>query len=144
MKPKLSWPIKLISVGLLVLSVLALWSARAPELPVVHAQSGNVEIVEGWTGPLDFRLLADGSALDISGMTVELLLTAQDGTAIDTTGDTSITDATDGEVRYLPDPTDLDSDDSPILMRWKVTDDLGRVVYHPSGRPAVIAVRPVF
>lgn len=125
------------------LLTLWLYDPAAPRTELVYAQGGNVELVSGWTGPLDFRLLADGAAINLTGMTVELILTAQDGTSIPTTGDTSVTDAVAGKVRYSPDSTDLVVASSPIQMRWKVTDGGGSVVYHPSGRPAVIVVHAV-
>lgn len=137
----------MLSRGIGVLALLALVALATPRssppVTIVYAQGGNVELVTGWTGPLDFRLLADGAAYNLTGMTVELILTAQDGTSISTSGDTSVTDAATGTVRYLPDSTDLVTSNSPISMRWKVTDGGGLIVFHPSGRPSTILVRGI-
>lgn len=128
----------------LVVFLLTFWLYDpAPSLELVYAQGGNVELVTGWTGPLDFQLLADGAAINLTGMTVDLILTASDGTSIPTTGDTSVQDAALGKVRYTPDATDLLVASSPVKMRWKVTDGAGAVVYHPSARPATIVVHPI-
>lgn len=94
-----------------------------------------VELVEGWTGPLEFQLLADGTAQDLTGMTVELILKDSEGTAITTTGDITVTGAATGEVTYAPDSADLAAAASPLASRFKVTDGSGKVVYFPSGEP---------
>ena len=114
-----------------------------PSMAFAQAGDPRVEIVSGWTGVMDFRLKADGAALVLTGMTVALILIKSDGTLIDTAGDTSVLDAADGKVRYSPDVGVLVTAASPIRMRWKVTDSSGRVVYHPSGRPAWILIRDV-
>jgi baseplate upper protein BppU len=94
----------------------------------------TVELVEGWTGDLDFVLKANGVALDLTGMTVELILRKPDGTTIDTAGDTSVPDPAAGKVRYAPDSADLVAANSPLMARWKVT-NAGKVVYFPAGSP---------
>jgi len=96
-----------------------------------------IEVVQGWTGPIDMQLKADGVAVDLTGMTVVLILKDKDGTSVDTAGDVSILDAATGKVRYLGDPTDLVAANSPFRARWQVTDGAGRVVYFPSGPPDV-------
>ena len=52
----------------------------------------TVEITEGWTGDLDFTLTADGVAVDLTGATVELVLTTG-STVVDTSGDVTVVDA---------------------------------------------------
>jgi hypothetical protein len=122
------------------IGTLAVLLAQQPLL----SQSGpTTEVVDGWTGPLDYTLLADGTALNLTGMTVTLILTKPDGTVVDTTGDVTVTDAAAGWVRYTPDATDLAASESPLRMRWKVVDGAGAVVYHPSARPAVIVIHEV-
>ena len=105
--------------------------------------SGDFEIVEGWTGDLDFQLNADGSPQNLTGMTVELILKKSDGEPIDTAGDVSVFDAVEGKVRYSPDPAELQSGASPLTVRWKVTDGVGKIVYWPSGAAATIHVHPI-
>jgi len=91
------------------------------------------EIVEGWTGDLDFDLLADGAlpAGSMSGMSVELILKKADGTQLTTTGDVAIADEDNWRVRYSPDPGDLVR--GSYQGRFKVTDIGGKIVYFPSG-----------
>ena len=94
----------------------------------------DLPIVEGWTGDLDFALKADGAVVDLTGMTVELLLYKADKTLVDTASDVTVPDAANGVVRYSPDPTDLLAADTPHTSRFKVTDGGGKVVYFPSGQ----------
>lgn len=93
----------------------------------------DLELVEGWTGVLDFILKADGVAVDLTGMTVELLLYKADGTQVDTTSDLTVTDAAAGTVRYSPDGADLLASETPHRSRFKVTDGSGKIVYFPNG-----------
>lgn len=93
----------------------------------------DVQLTEGWTGPVDVQLLADGVAVNLTSCTVALVLTGRDGVAVTTTGNVTIIDAAAGKVRYSPDAADLDADQSPYRARYKVTDVLGKIVYFPSG-----------
>lgn len=95
----------------------------------------GVELVAGWTGPLDFQLLADGAPQNLTGMAVEMLLKTSGGDIIDTSGDLALLDAPAGKVRFSPDPADLVATASPLVSRFKVTDGLGKVVFFPSGEP---------
>lgn len=90
----------------------------------------TIEITEGWTGDLDFTLTADGAAVDLTGATVELVLTTG-STVVDTSGDVTVVDAATGSVRYTPDPADLTP--GQYRAHWKVTDG-GKVVFYPNGR----------
>ena len=89
-------------------------------------------VVEGTTANLDFRLTADGAAVNLTGATVVLLLYDKDGTAITTTGDVTVIDATDGQVRYAPDAADLDPAVTPHRARFKVTIS-SQDSFYPSG-----------
>lgn len=93
----------------------------------------SVSLVEGWTGPLDFALKANGAAQDLTGATVVLILSKRDGVAVDTAADVSIIDAAAGTVRYAPDATDLTYADNPYRARFKVTDGAGKITFFPSG-----------
>jgi hypothetical protein len=95
------------------------------------------ELVEGWTGPLDFVLKADGVVVDLTGMTVDLLLTGKDGSAIDTTADVTVPTPASGLVRYSPDAADVLLSKTPLKARWKVTDGAGKVVFFPNGMPDI-------
>jgi hypothetical protein len=95
----------------------------------------KVQLVEGWTGPVKFQLLADGSPQDLTGATVELILIGADDVAIDTAADVVVTEPLLGKLQYNPDPTDLTAAKSLYRGRFKVTDSLGKVVFFPSGQP---------
>lgn len=99
-------------------------------------------IVEGTTANLDFALTADGSAVNLTGATVTLVLTDKDGTAISTTGDVSIITAASGTVRYAPDAADLSASVSPLRARFKVTDVGGQIAYYPSGKADIWVITP--
>ncbi len=100
------------------------------------------DIVEGETierGP--FTLEADGAPVDLTGMTIALVLRAKDGTLVETAGDTRIDDdPATGRVYWTPDATDLSWQQSPYSLHWQVTDSDGKVVFFPSGDAARIAV----
>lgn len=101
----------------------------------------TTDIVEGWTGNLDFQLKSDGAVVNLTGMTVELILTDKDGAAITTAGNITVFDAANGKVRYIPDAADLDDAKSPYTARWKVTDGAGKIVFFPNGVSDVYLVR---
>jgi hypothetical protein len=100
-----------------------------------------VEIAEGWTDELGpFTLEADGSPVDLTGLTVSLVLRGRDGTLVTTTDDTRIDDdPTSGKVYYTPDATDLSAAQSPYTLRWQVTDGDG-IVFFPNGRADALVV----
>lgn len=101
-----------------------------------------LEIVEGWTEELGpFTLKADGAAVDLSDMTVALILRNRNGQSVTVEGTTRISDTpTDGQVYYTPDGADLLNAKSPYSLRWEVTDGAGRVVFFPNGAPDTISV----
>jgi len=91
-----------------------------------------IDITEGWTDPIPFQLLVDGTGLNLAGLTITLTLTHRQGT-VDTAGDVTVTDASTGKVAYTPDPADLTAAQSPYRARFKVVDGGGAVVYFPPG-----------
>jgi hypothetical protein len=101
----------------------------------------STDVIEAWTGPVDYQLRVNGAPLDLSGMTVELILRRADRSIVSSTGDVSILSATDGTVRYLPDANDFVARRGPYLARFKVTDALSRVVFFPNAEAEVITVR---
>lgn len=95
----------------------------------------SLEIVAGWTDPIDAYLLSDGERVDLTGLTsddVELILVDRHGTLVDAGGDVAIVDAAEGLVRYLPDAGDFTAEGSPYKARWKVTSLSDRISYFPS------------
>jgi hypothetical protein len=100
----------------------------------------KVGIVEGWTGNMDFRLLADGSTQNLTGMTVNAVGYNRLKAAVTLTGDLSILSATGGTVRFTPDTGDFLEAESPYELRFKVTDG-GLHVFFPSDEPISVIVR---
>jgi hypothetical protein len=89
--------------------------------------------VEGETLAREFTLFADeGVVQNLTGCTVELLLTGADGTPVTVLGTLTIRiPATEGVVRYTPATTDLSGHNSPFAASFRITDSEGRVGYYP-------------
>lgn len=102
----------------------------------------KVEIVEGWTGPLDFQLLNDGAAQDLTSMTVTGQARNRLNTLVDLSSDVTVISATAGTVRLTPDAVDFESESSPYELRFKVVDVTTAVVFFPSGNGINLVVRP--
>lgn len=100
----------------------------------------TVDLVEGWSGAVDFRLLADGSSQNLAGLTVTGQGYDRLGVPVTLTGDVSISSATSGLVRLLPDTDDFTANRSPYELRFKATDGSG-IVFFPSAEPIIICVR---
>jgi hypothetical protein len=103
------------------------------------------DVVEGQTDPIVHRLLNDGVALLIQGMTVTLILETKDGTAINTSGKVdNLDDGTEplrGKVRFNPSSSDLLASNSAYYWHWKVT-SAGKVAFWPNGQAARLKVFP--
>ena len=94
-----------------------------------------IEIVEGWTGPVDVRLDADGSPVDLAGMTVALVLHDAYGSTVLTTGAIFLSSSTGWKVTYSPLTTgDLVAARGPYGAHFKVTDTGGKIVFFPSAK----------
>jgi hypothetical protein len=91
-------------------------------------------LVEGWTSPIDCILLADGVAISLQGVTVDLLAYANTRNQLNVLGTVSVVDADAGIVRYTPTADDvlLLASNSPISVRWELTDSNG-IKYVPNG-----------
>lgn len=100
----------------------------------------TVDLVEGWSGAVDFRLLAGGSSQNLAGFTVTGQGYNRLGVAVDLSSDVVISSATSGLVRLTPDTEDFTADKSPYELRFKATDGSG-IVFFPSAEPIVIVVR---
>lgn len=105
-----------------------------------------VSIVEGWTGALPFTLKADGTPVDLTGMTVKIVLKASDGTLVkDTTEGITVTASTAGQLEYAPSSSSGDlflSNSTPYRVRFQVTDALTKKVYFPNDEEELIEVNP--
>jgi hypothetical protein len=100
-------------------------------------------IVEGETERLTIPLLEDGVALNGTGFTVTgLLITGNDGTEVDTTGDFDWVSAAAGTVYYDPDAADFAARLSPYRVRVEVTAN-GKVRYYPNNGTAELKVLPL-
>jgi hypothetical protein len=106
----------------------------------------TIDITEGWTQELPaFTLRMNGAPIELTGMTVALIVKPKKSNiAIDTSGDTRIdpdqSGAGKGKVYYKPDATDVKATRSPYLMRWKITDSAGNVVFAPHAKADVLNV----
>ena len=96
------------------------------------ARPSLFELVEGWTDPIVVNLLKAGDTPSgtMAGMSVELVLMDNRGTALTTSGDVAITDSVNWQVTYSPDAGDLI--EGAYRGRFKVTDGSGKVAYFPS------------
>jgi len=106
------------------------------------------DLVEGWTGALPFRLDADDDPVDLTGMTVQIVVADCHRRAVlDTTeGITSTGNTTGGVVAYAPSSSSGSSrfvtTRSPYRIRFRVTDALGKVVFFPNGDEYLLKVNP--
>ncbi len=89
-------------------------------------------LVEGFTGRIRDTLKLNNAAVDLTGMSVDLLAFSQ-GTEITLAGTSGIETPGSGLVYFDPDPTDLVYSRNPLQVRWKVTDQNNKVVFFPSG-----------
>ncbi len=95
----------------------------------------TIELVVGWTGPLDFICQGDGVAVDLTGCSAQLIIKNESGATHPFTGTISIVDAAAGKVRILPAAADLSPAGITLLVRVKITDSLARITFFPSGDP---------
>jgi hypothetical protein len=89
---------------------------------------------------IDAILLADGTAINGTGLTIALVLKDRGGNCIDKSGKVSWLDAAAGKVRYRPVLTDLLAKASPHSARWVVS-LLGQDSYYPNKAPEQWIVR---
>ena len=93
----------------------------------------SLSLIEGWTYPIEYELLAAGTAADLSGCSVEMVLRDRRWRGSTTTGEVDIYDTTGGKVRFLPGTTgDLVRSKSPYSVRFKITDGTGNISYFPN------------
>lgn len=102
----------------------------------------KVGIVETWTAPLDFQLLSDGSPQDLTGMTVSGVARNRYEQFVTLAGDVTVLDATDGQVRLIPDSGDFAKEDQPYELRFEVVDGASERAFWPSEEAILINVRP--
>lgn len=102
------------------------------------------EVVEGWTGALPFTLKADDVAIDLTGMTLSIVLKDAKGTVIkDSDVGVTVIESTAGTLEYEPSSSEFVAARSPYKVRFRVVDTGSKVVYHPNGDEDLITVKPV-
>jgi hypothetical protein len=100
----------------------------------------TVNIVEGWTGALDFSLLSDGAPQSLTGLTVTGQAVNRLREVVDLSSDVTVLSATAGTVRLLPDTTDFLAAQSPYELRFRATDATS-IVFFPSEEAVSVIVR---
>jgi hypothetical protein len=100
-------------------------------------------IVEGDTARITFQLYdAPGVALDGTGLTLlDLVITGNDGTAVDTVGDFGWANQAGGQIYYDPDSTDFVASKSPYRVRAQLRDGTLKTRHYPQGAASLMMVR---
>ena len=102
------------------------------------------QVVEGWTGALPFRLEADGTPVDLTGLTVSLWMKNCYGTQIhSSTSGITVTSSETGVVSFAPTSSQFVAANTPYKLRFRVVDTLSKVVYFPNEDEDVIEVNVV-
>lgn len=102
------------------------------------------EVVEGWTGALPFTLKADDVAVDLTGLTVSIVLKDYQSTVVkDSTSGVTVTGSTAGTVEYAPSSSDFVASRTPYKLRFRVKDSQNKVVYFPNIDEDLIVVNRV-
>lgn len=89
------------------------------------------DIKLGTTEPQTFQGKVDGVVVDLTGSTIALEVTTNQGQAVTVTGTVAWSDATTSTWTYTPDGQ-LTKADSPYAVRLKVDDGVN-IVYFPTG-----------
>ena len=101
----------------------------------------KVGIVEGWSAPLDFTLLNDGVAQNLTSMTLTGVAYNRVGVAVDLSSDVTVLSATAGTVRLTPDTGDFVQSGSPYDLRFKIVDSSTQSAFFPSDESIALIVR---
>lgn len=112
-----------------------------PELTL--GGDAGLNVVSGWTGPLDFVCLEDGAPADIStaaDVSLRLFDKVQDPVAF--AGTFIVTSGEVGAVRFTPSGIDIADIRAPYTARVRVTGSAGDVRYYPSAAADVWTVNP--
>lgn len=95
----------------------------------------SLTIREGWTERIKYQLFRDGVAINLTGMSVALVGQTIAGATKTFAGTVGIDTPATGIVYLDPDPADLIESESPLQLRWKVTDGAGKKVFFPRLTP---------
>lgn len=96
-------------------------------------------MVQGSTSPLDYQLLDDGAARNLTGETVAYVLKDKDGATVSSPA-SSVPSASTGKVRLTPAAASFTAALSPYTLHWKVTAAGGEIYFYPDGEPIHIEV----
>ena len=101
-----------------------------------------IDLVEGWTGSLEWQLKKDLVVVDLTGLTTCAILRDNDGTLISTTCADAVQylTAACGHLGFYPSTGTFVHAQQPYQIRFKVTDGFGLVVFFPSGAAEPITV----
>jgi hypothetical protein len=89
----------------------------------LKSTDGYMTIRSGHTRPIDFTLKRDGVAVDVSGASAKVVrgrITTVAATKFESAL-AFVTDGTNGEVRYTPVGTDLDTANAMYELEFKIT-----------------------
>lgn len=108
-----------------------------------------IDIVEGWTEPIDIQLqekvngayVAANPPNGLAGCTVTPSVSDFAGATCIIRGSVSVIDASNSKVRLALNAADLPASGSPYRLTFKVVDGSGQVSFAPSGPPIKIGVR---
>lgn len=104
----------------------------------------SVNLVEGWTDPINDQLLIDGVATEsLAGHTVECILYNNRGILQTGMGTSEIVDAATRKVKFTPGAGKLLNADSPYTQRWKITRPTAQIYYHPNAGSETWNVRKI-
>jgi len=102
------------------------------------------QIIEGWSNPLQYRLESNGSAYDLSGMTVVPHCENKYGTVVSSSSELTTDSSTGGLVSWNPASTDtIKAAHGPYLLQFLVYDGQDDLGIFPSGEPIQLRVRPL-
>jgi len=91
------------------------------------------DIVAGTSDSLLFQLLEKGAPIDVSGLTVTLLLEDRTGTAVVSPGTILVTDSVNGKVQFTPTSALVFvAANGPYYARWVLTTSGGAASYVPT------------
>jgi len=95
-----------------------------------------LSLIQGETAPIQYQLLADGVAADLTGATVAISITDRRGIEASSTGTVSVVDSTDGQVTFTPATTgDFTRARSPYSVRFTVETPSGTVYFPNAATP---------
>lgn len=102
-------------------------------------------VTEGWSQELGpFNLKVDGASLDLTGLTIDVILRTGKGVFVSVSSGQIRMDpdqvAHKGDVYFTPTTNTFANSSSPYSMHWKLTDGASAVVFFPNGEADQVGV----